>query len=709
MQKARLKRRILGRSVIYTAAALCVVGMVIGGRPSVAQNRAEFVPTFSTSPRVKQQFEKLKSLAQTKMWDQWLASYQQLVDDPRDLVVEKDEEFLVGARWQCHQLLANLPAPVKQRYRALYDNEARKLFDKSAADKDAAGMRDLYSRYRFSSHAPRALLWLANHAQDHGRHEWARIAYSRLAKDPGVTPNLLIRYALSAHAAGETAEAGAALDRVRKEYGGQPLQLAGQQVTGAQAADQVAKSLQPVAQPADPQWRSFTGENGDRKWAAGPSGKLKKLWEFSQPLIADQPRYSPYQRVIVGGGLVSRSTFSLLSFPVVVGDRLWVQGQRNITALNLATGKAVWDQQDFVLSPDELASENPEGGRGRGSYSRSAFRSFQAAPSIQGSLLVTRLGMTSGPGAGSRWPADFGIGVLDIRTGRPLWRRVAGGEPRGLYFNIPRLQDNVVVTGVATNKGGITEYNAVALDAATGETLWSTYLGAGSDPLAAVDGSPAAIKDGVVWIESSLYTLNAVDFLTGEIRLVYHYDPGQRPSQGGFNSNPYFTNEPISALALAPRTTVDKKEVNPVVFAPRWGLYVIALDAESGRLLWSTPKAPGGRSAGGVLFGVDAQRAYICGDHIQAIKLADGAPDWTWEAQKVASGDLGYAALAGDRIYMPVEGKLHVLSAADGKEIEKIDALNPEGDSPGYTAVIPLGQKVLLSTRDRVVVFGPAE
>lgn len=707
MQRTHGNKRSFGRAAACVLASLCVLG-VTDVRAGRAQNRAEFVPTFSTNARVKQQFEKLNRLAQTKMWDQWLAAYQQIVDDPRELVLEKDEEFLVGARWQCHQLLAGLPAAVRQRYRALYDNEARKLYDRAAAESDAAGMRDLYSRYRFSSHANRALQWMANDAQDRGRHEWARVAYSRLAKDPGVTPSLLLRYAVSAHAAGKAPEAKSVLDRVRREYGAAPLQLAGQQVTGAQAADQLAKSLQEAVKRGESDWPAFTGGAGDRRFAAGPTGKVKKLWEFVQPLVLDPPRYGGYQSVIVGGGFSGgRARYSLLSFPLVQGDRVVLQGQRNLTALKMADGKAAWDQQDFVLSPDETSTDNPQQIRGSSRYS--SYRPFQAAPSMQGNLIVTRMGMLSPPNMGTRWPADFALGAFDARTGRQLWRRVAGGEPRGAFYNIPTLQDNVVVTGIATNKGGITEYNAVALDAATGETLWSTYLGGGSDPLSAVDGSPAAIRDGVVWMESSLYTLNAIDFLTGEIRLIYHYDPGQRASNGGFNSSPALSNEPISAVAIGPRTTIDKREVTPVIFAPRWGVYVIALDAESGRLLWSTPKAPGGRSTGGALFGVDAKHAYVCGDHIQAINLADGAPDWTWESQKVSSGDLGFAALAGDRIYMPVEGRLVVLSAADGRELEKIDALNGEGDSPGYLAVTPVGNKVLLSTRDRLVAFGPAE
>lgn len=697
------------RLIVQAAVALGALALCWGAQPGGAQTRAEFVPTFSTNARVKQQFEKLNRLAQNKQWDDWLSNYQQMVDDPRDQVLQKDDEFLVGVRWQCHQLLAALPSGVRQRYRALYDNEARKLYDRSMADGDFAGMRDCYARYRYTSYATKALTWLANQAEDAGHHEWARTAYARLAKDPVVSPALLLRYAQAAQSAGQPAEAKATLERVRKDFGAQPLALAGQQTTGAQAADQVAKGFREAPKPSEPSWTSFAGSGGDRRWAAGPSGKLKKLWEFAQPTVVEPPRYYTNQQVLIGGNYGSgRARFSMLSFPVVRGDRVYVEGQRNLTALKMADGKAAWDVQDFVLSADEMASQNPDGRLGGVSSYRS-YRAFQAAPALDGNVIVARFGMMSGPGGVTRWPADFALGAYDARTGRQLWRKIAGGDPRGSFFNIPTVQDGVVLSGIATNKGGITEYTAVALDAGTGETLWSTYLGAGSDPTGIVDGSPAAVRDGIVWIESSLYTLNALDLLTGEVRLVYHYDPGQRTTYGGVNSMPSVSNEAISAIGFGPRTNIDKREVTPVVFAPRWGVYVVALDAETGRLLWSTPKAPGGRSTTGSLFGVDAKHAYVCGDHIQAISLADGAPDWTWEAQKVASSDLGFAALAGDRIYMPVEGKIYVLSAAEGRELEKLDALNSESDPPGFAAVIPFPNLMLMTTRDRVVAFGPAQ
>src|SRR5688572_12698387 len=152
--------------VVASLCALCACGVSLTpARPALAQRSsrtAEFVPTFSTNARVKQQIDRMGKLAAAKSWDPWIAEYQQLVDDTRDLVLERDEEFLVGVRYHCHTLLAGLPAAVRQRYRALHDGDARRLFEKALAESDEAGMREVYSRYRYSSFADRALLWIAN-------------------------------------------------------------------------------------------------------------------------------------------------------------------------------------------------------------------------------------------------------------------------------------------------------------------------------------------------------------------------------------------------------------------------------------------------------------------------------------------------------------------------------------------------------------------
>lgn len=688
MRSTRKAARALG---IAGAAGFVISALTLGPPRLEAQQRSEFVPTFSTNSRVKQQMERLQRLAQQKLWDEWVAAYQQLVDDPRDLVLQRDEEFLVGVRFTCHQQLAALPVAVRQRYRALVDNDAKKLFEKAQSTSDAVVMREVYSRYRFSSYGGRALQWIANRALDEGRAELARIAYSRLVKEPGTSPTLLLRYALAASAAGKATEAKTALDRVRKEFGQQQVQLSGQSIPAAQAADQIASAQKSVEANTEQQWERFGGTEGGRlmsqPFSAAGAPVLKKQWAFVLPTVLPAVGGRPN-----GYGASVRSRFSFLTFPALSKDRLIVQGPRGLTALDLKSGETAWDAQDFALKSDEVGGDVPNA-QMRSYYNTP--RSVQAAPALDGYVAVTRTPLSNGNDT-SRWPMNFGIAAYDVRKGRQLWRRIAGGEPRGVYFNLPSVESNTAFTGIATYRGGITEYSATALDAGTGETLWTTYLGAGSDPLSTIDGSPPAVRDGLVWIESALYTLNALDVITGEIRYIYRYDPGKRSIfRAGFDSAPVVANEPISLVGTN----------GTLVFCPRWGTDCVGIDPANGKLLWSSPKAPG-QSVLGALFAVDGKRAYIGGGALQAINLADGAREWSWEPE-ASSSSIGFPVLCGDRIYVVVEQKLWIRNAADGKEVGVVDLASHLGENAGYTSLLALKDRLVLCTRDRLFVFAP--
>jgi len=282
-----------------------------------------------------------------------------------------------------------------------------------------------------------------------------------------------------------------------------------------------------------------------------------------------------------------RGRFSFLTFPAVSRERVWVQAARSLAALDPKSGSPLWVASDFGASRDELPGDN-QNPRTGGFYA-SAGRALQAAPSVEGSLVVTRIPLSEGGSAAAYpWPRGFAIAAFDSRTGRPLWRSTLGPEQR-YYFNLPTLHANAVLTGIAAYRGGITEYTATALDAGTGEPLWSTYLGAGSDPLIHGDGSPALVQDGTVWIESSLYTLNALDLLTGEVLAVYHYHPSRRGgARSGIDSSPYIPAEPISLVAAC--RSAGGETPDSVAFAQRWGERAVGFEAAPGRLRWDSLK-----------------------------------------------------------------------------------------------------------------------
>src|SRR5437762_2829293 len=113
-----------GFSHKLTAGAALALLIAVGssaGRPARAQmSRSQFVPTFEYNNRIKGQLTKLDTLEHQKLWDEWINTYQALVDDNPDGVIprdKEDQEFLDGLRYRLHLTMGRLPAAVKARYR----------------------------------------------------------------------------------------------------------------------------------------------------------------------------------------------------------------------------------------------------------------------------------------------------------------------------------------------------------------------------------------------------------------------------------------------------------------------------------------------------------------------------------------------------------------------------------------------------------------
>jgi outer membrane protein assembly factor BamB len=606
-----------------------------------------------------------------------------LVDDNPDSVVPRDDEFLDGLRYRLHGALARLPAAAKQRYRAKFDNPARQLFDQAASAGSSAQMRQVYSRFRHSSYGSRALAWIAERALDTGNPETARVAYGRLLAEGSSSPGALLKYALASQAVGRTGEARTTLERIIKEAPNAVVKVGGQQVAARAAAQQVLDHLGGASFPA-PVWPGFGGPNGDRRMPAegGLAAGWRKIWEYGypQPPVATGVPGQRAQIIMSGYGSPSnRNPF--ITFPVVDHDRVYVQGTRSITALNLADGKPFWVNEEFG-SP---SVETPAPSRPfRGGYYRQPGRQPQGVPALDGGLLAVRMPLTSG----NTYRNDFLLCVIDARSGRQLWRKIAEGDPEGSYFNVPTMRDNTIFTGIATGLAGITEFRAVAMEAGSGDALWSSYLGGGSDSVNGIDGSPPVLRDGLVWIESSLHTLNALDMITGEIRWVYKYMPRSR---NVFGSPGELANEPVSLL---PST-------GPMVFSSRWGSDVVGIDATNGRLLWSAPK-----NSASTLFAVDRQNAYLCRSDIAAFDLENGMKKWV-RGSPGAQSSAGYAAMIGDRLCWLVEGKIYVLDPATGNVTSTIDMAESLAQSPGVTTLLAAGKRLLICTRDKMFAFEP--
>jgi outer membrane protein assembly factor BamB len=695
--------------------------------PTYAQSQYQFTATFDTHEKLPGEVERLQRLAAQQAWEPWVTAYQALIDEHPDAVLAHGEERLVGLRATLHAQLAALPAAAREIYRRKFDAAARPLWEKAKAAEDPEAMTRLHLRYRHTRFGPRSLRWLADRALDTGEYELARLAYARLAtEDASLQPGwaseaddawMRLRWGMAATLAGRPAEAREAWDSLTRRHGNLDLTVAGTPRRVAQIVADERGRLRPPPLPVG--WPHFAGSPaGGRRMtdtlaalftAPGePEREGAGDVDRSTPGSPPAPAPLPAENRVLGlswtaatapanrdrnafrvettpwGGVTLRSSntslFNALTYPVTDESHVYLQTPSGARAVNLADGAVLWNNSELG---NTRGARNVQ--RRYYGYNRS-LRNLQLAPTMAGPHLVVRAPVGQGEGWNDgRWPSEFALAALDRRTGRAVWTRLAGGNPAGSFFNLPTARAQTLFTGIATAVAGLTEYRACAVDAGTGARRWTAYLGTGSDPMSSIDGSPAAVADGIVWTESSLHTLNALDSVTGEILWIYRYQPRPIPYyRSGWQDRMTLPNEPISLIAPAGER---------LLFAPRWGDQCVALDGRTGKVLWSAPRGDA-RS----LFAVDEARAYLCGNEVHALDLATGARRWSWTAPDARAG---YAALAGDRVYVPVGPTVYVLDRATGRQVAQLDLGSHQVEAE-FGAALLAGSRFLLSQPERL-------
>jgi outer membrane protein assembly factor BamB len=191
----------------------------------------------------------------------------------------------------------------------------------------------------------------------------------------------------------------------------------------------------------------------------------------------------------------------------------------------------------------------------------------------------------AGPWAEARWIADPRWGALGaVYHGRVT----AGGR---LYYNENR-----------TAAGGGTAVWLVARDAWNGSELWRVPIG--SPPKYGNMGSTLTCDDHRVYCVEDNTTLTARDGRTG--RKVREYSPGFRPT-----------------FATCARSTL---LVCDLGIAPAVATKVVALDKDSGKVLWARPGITQPPAENGTVFVLTATE-------IEGVELATGVSRWKVKAE----------------------------------------------------------------------------
>jgi eukaryotic-like serine/threonine-protein kinase len=237
-----------------------------------------------------------------------------------------------------------------------------------------------------------------------------------------------------------------------------------------------------------------------------------------------------------------------------------------------------------------------------------------ASPSVAGDLVLIG--------------AEDGIHTVRWVDGARAWTATSAGPTRGT----PVILDGIAI-GVSTSG------TAVALDVATGETVWARALPAGAD-------TSVAAADGIVVVGLGNGTAVGLDASDGTERWQTDTLDGARIGTPTIDEGRVFI------------VTLDSRD-------PAGDHHVAALDLETGQQLWRTP-SPGKRSAYSPAVADGLAIVGSEGQILTAFDVATGEQRWQTAAPGVVEV---VSAIAGDTVYSASNGGVaFALDVATGTE-----------------------------------------
>lgn len=340
--------------------------------------------------------------------------------------------------------------------------------------------------------------------------------------------------------------------------------------------------------------------------------------------------------------------------------------------------------------------------------------------------------------------------AIDAMTGRELWRVKVDDHPNATITGTPSLGggslfvpiSSLEVTSAADDKYACCTFRGavVALDPATGATLWKTYTIPNPPALQGKTGSGAEIfgpSGAPVWTSPAydakrnrIYVgsgenysspadensdaIFAIDAATGRKVWQHQFTAGDAWNVGCMvgNENCPTENGPDVDLSASP-VLVDLGGGRDIIVVGQKSGVAYGVDPDSGKRLWSQRLGHGG-TQGGVHFGMSAEgrtvyvpvvdlvdthdgRTYdnsINGAGIHAVDAATGRIVWRHKADNIC-GDKPYCdpgvsaattAIPGAVLAGHLDGRLRAYDRKDGRILWSYDTTRPHDTITGVTA-----------------------
>lgn len=345
------------------------------------------------------------------------------------------------------------------------------------------------------------------------------------------------------------------------------------------------------------------------------------------------------------------------------GQSCLVSGPRRIACFRAGTPKHVWD----AVLPESGEGPGPfKQARAPTEYMPQAWRDLNRRPvEIQGGWSqaaaevepVTYL--LSGGG--------MSVDALDTRTGKVRWSTAGRNEWQGLvpmnqpaashgrvYVLAVPIESGAQRTGAAVKSRG--PWTLVCLDGRHGSVLWKVPVSWQKDGVLdlARYGTPVTIHEGAVYCCPGMGILARCDARDGRLDWVRGYAGTVRNV-----ASP-------DALVYSREGTSPVVVGNRLFAAPRDSSGVMAVNADTGDLLWDTAMVPSDR-----MLGVVGKALVIMNEEwLAALDVASGKQIWL---RRFPEGTGARGAVVGQNVVTMSGRRLYLISAETGKTVEEGD------------------------------------
>jgi cellulose synthase operon protein C len=715
--------------------------LIFGGAPPQTELSAPQLNVISGSTASR--LEQARTLIASKSWDEAIDIFDELAANDSDRVVEVAPDGYVSLRTYCNLLLARLPVEGLAAYRRRVDPLAERLYDDGISRHDMRPLQRVVDQLLCSSWGDEALLAMGEFALEQAHYDAARRAWEQISPElrdprgrsmwqalagidldanwseiarlwlkrerpadwltyPGTNlslPDVRARLILASIRAGQLDRAAFELKAFGHWHPNVAGKLGGQEVEYVPALEKMMAGAREWKQiEATPDWPAFAGAQSRSPSAPALGQTLAPIWD--QPIALSPP---PFRRRMVqsvqddASPPNSREAYRPLScFPVSSGELVLFADGGGIHAANALNGRPAVVSNGTLYRPESRQAEQQQGALRAVVGAGIAHGQPRLTLNIFERMVYARVGglITTRAEAG-RQQADSSVIGLDLRREGLLSTRLRSDDATWSMDGTPVTDGRTLY--IAMRRGGATARACVAaFDASTGSELWRTLIGSADTPAGNLGGEIThnllTLVGDRVYFNTNLGIVAALEAESGKISWLtkYQRSTGQRFVPGG-DLPAYFDRDPSPCMY----------HDGIIVLAPSDTPSVFALDAETGKMVWTNSEFADAT----MILGVAGGTLVISGDRLSNLDLRTGQMRWIWpETSTAGIRGMGRGAIAGTEIFWPTRTEIHVVDVASGIRTRSPISLSSVSDCGANLA---LGDgKLFVAGYDKLLAFG---